>query len=62
MPITIQMEVEQAKKVILLCRWRTMQPDLATLFPDAQQAEKLRIIESIIDSLEKAVFDQSIKK
>lgn len=62
MPITIQMEVEQAKEVILLCRWRTMQPDLATLFPDAQQAEKLRQLEGIIDSLEKAVFNHSINK
>lgn len=56
------MEVEQAKEVILLCRWRTMQPDLATLFPDAKQAEKLRHLQSIIDNLEKAVFNHSIKK
>lgn len=55
------MEVEQAKEVIMLCRWRTMQPDLATLFPDARQAEKLKHLESIIENLENAVFNNSIK-
>lgn len=61
MPITIQMEIEQAKEVIMLCKWRTMQPDLATLFPNAEQAEKLKHLESIIKNLENAVFNHSIK-
>lgn len=56
------MEVEQAKEVIMLCKWRTMQPDLATLFPNAEQAEKLKHLENIIKNLENAVFNHSIKQ